>query len=157
MFNLLNTKLNDGLVLDVSLPDALTICRKVVAELGWRVLDQDRTRIRCKEVMVSATSFNWSAEVEIILSSLSQSQTTIYLNGSVFGLGPIQKGHLQGQMGNLRNRIELATQDRAERTPAPAGSSLSAEIEKLAALRKEGLLTEDEFQKAKQRLLEKGV
>ena len=154
---MLSTKLDDSLVLDMSLSDALAVCRKAVAELGWRVLDQGPTRIRCKEVAVSGMSFNWPAEVEIILSSLGQSQTTVRLGGSVFGLGPIQKGHLQGQMGNLRNRIELATQERAQRTTASVGSSLSAEIEKLAALRKEGVLTEEEFQKAKQRLLEKGT
>jgi hypothetical protein len=99
-------------------------------------------------------SFNWPAEVDVVLSSPNASQTTVLLSGSVFGFGPIQKGHLQGQLGNLRNRIELIAQERSTRAPAAASVPLSVELEKLAALRKDGILTEDEFQKAKQRLLD---
>lgn len=153
---MLNTKLTDTLQLDVPVPDALAICRRAVSELGWRVLDQGPTRIRCKEVAVSAMSFNWPAEVEIVLSSSGQSQTIVLLNGSVFGLGPIQKGHLQGQMGNLRNRIELARENQPSKAPVAASTSISAEIEKLAALCKDGILTEEEFHRAKQRLFDKG-
>lgn len=155
---MLNTKLNDTMMLDIPLSEALSICRRVVADLGWRVLEQDQTRIRCKEVAVASTSFNWPAEVELTLSSVSQSQTSVYLNGSVFGFGPIQKGHLQGQIGNIRNRIEIAIQERTDeqqRRSGPTGESLGAELEKIASLHKQGILTDEEFQKAKQRLLEK--
>jgi hypothetical protein len=151
---MLKTKLTDTLMLEVSSSDALAICRSVVADLGWRVMDQSPMNIRCKEVAVSAMSFNWPAEVDVVLSSPNASQTTVLLSGSVFGFGPIQKGHLQGQLGNLRNRIELIAQERSTRAPAAASVPLSVELEKLAALRKDGILTEDEFQKAKQRLLD---
>lgn len=154
---MLSTKLNDSMMLNIPLSETLSICRKVVADLGWRVLEQDQTRLRCKEVAVSGTSFNWPAEVELILSSLNQSQTSIYLNGSIFGFGPIQKGHLQGQLGNLRNRIEIAVQektDEQQRHIGSTGGSLGAELEKLASLHKQGILTDEEFQMAKKRLLE---
>ena len=154
---MLNTKLDDSLVLQLPLADTLAICRRAVAELGWRVLDQSPTRVRCKEAAVSGMSFNWPAEVDIILSSHNPSQTSVLLNGSVFGLGPIQKGHLQGQMGNLRNRIELAALDRSSKAPAEASGTLSSELEKLAKLRRDGILTDDEFHRAKQRLLDKGA
>ena len=152
---MLNTKLTDTMTVDMPLSDALALCRRAVADIGWRVLEQGASRIRCKEVAVSAMSFNWPAEVDIILSSIGPSQTTILLNGSVFGVGPIQKNHLLGQMGNLRNRIELANEDRHSKAPTVAAGSLSGELEKLAALRKNGILTDEEFTKAKQRLLEK--
>jgi hypothetical protein len=39
-------------------------------------------------------------------------------------------------------------------TPAPPGSSPSAELERLAALHERGVLSDEEFQQAKQRVLD---
>ena len=108
---MLNTKVEDRIDTEVSAENAISFCRKAVAEVGWRILDQSQNRIRCKEVAVSAISFNWPAEVEIIIFSNGPSSTTIFLNGSIFGFGPIQKGHLQGQIGSLKNRIEIIMQE----------------------------------------------
>lgn len=151
---MLNTELYDDFDLLVAPDRALTLCRQAVADLGWRVLDQGPDFVRCKEVAVSGLSFTWPAEVQLVVESDEPGVSTVYLDGKIFGLGPIQKGHLQGQMGNLRNRIELLATQQA---PAPGGraggGSLSEELEKLAALKKQGLLTEEEFQQAKARLL----
>ncbi len=119
---MLNIKVEDRIDANISAENAISICRKVVAEIGWRILDQSENRIRCKEVAVSGVSYNWPAEVEIIISSSSSSSATIFLNGSIFGFGPIQKGHLQGQIGNLRNRIEIAVQEALKH---PSGRSLN--------------------------------
>ena len=153
---MLNTELYDDFDLLVPPEHVLTLCRQAVADLGWRVLDQGPDFVRCKEVASSGISFTWPAEIQVVAESEEPGVTTVYLDGKIFGLGPIQKGHLQGQMGNLRNRIELlATQQSA---PAPTGGtagkgSLSDELEKLAALKQQGILTEEEFQRAKARLL----
>jgi hypothetical protein len=151
---MLNTKHNDSFELPASAAELETACREAVAEIGWRILDQGQGRIRCKEVASSGMSFTWPAEVEIVISG-GPSSTRVDLNGTVFGLGPIQGNHLRGQMGNLRNRIELAA-GRSSKPAASSGASsgsLTDELEKLASLRDQGVLNEDEFLKAKQRLL----
>lgn len=154
---MLDIKINDSVVIDMPLDHAFSLCREVVADLGWRILNQSSTSLHCKELAVSAVSFNWPAEVEIVLSPVDESQTSILLKGAIFGFGPIQKSHLQGQMGNLRNRIELALKNWSEKAPHTPDRPLSSELEKLALLYKEGILTEEEFRKAKQRLLERGA
>lgn len=152
---MLNTKLSDQVVLDLPLSESLLICRKVVVDLGWRVMEQTDNSIRCKEVAPHVVSFTWPAEVDIVLSSTSQSQTAIDMHAKIFGFGPVQKGHLQGQLGNLRNRIELSIQQATKASHPIIGVSLAAELGKLAALHQQGILTIDEFDRAKQRLLEK--
>jgi hypothetical protein len=53
----------------------------------------------------------------------------------------------------LRTMIRDAKQERVSPRPAQDSSTLVAELEKLAALRTSGVLSEDEFQQAKKRLL----
>ena len=92
-------------------------------------------------------------QAELVLSRKGPTTCMLHMNGSVFGLGSLQKNHLQGQMGNLRNRIELAATEKEPKKESTAPTSMATELEKLAALRTQGLLTEEEFQKAKERLL----
>lgn len=152
-----NTKIEDRIEVSIPEENTISICRKVVADIGWRILGQSKNRIQCKEVAVSGISFNWPAEVEIIISSNSPSSSTILLNGSIFGFGPVQKGHLKGQIGNLKNRIEIKVDEETNNSNTSnnkgSSESLSDEITKLAALHKKGILTDDEFQSAKKRLI----
>ena len=97
---------------EVGLPlvDCFTACREAVATLAWRVLQQEENHLVCKEVASQGTSFTWAAQVEILLSAAgSPERRKVTLKGSIFGLGPVQSGHLKGQVGNLRNRIEIAS------------------------------------------------
>lgn len=130
-------------------------CRKAAAELGWRVLEQNEKRLICKEKTPQGTSFTWAAQVEIALALESPDRTKITLNGSIFGLGPIQSGHLKGQVGNLRNRIELVLAQSRRPTGDQPTSSLVSELEKLAELHARGSLSDEEYQQAKAQLLSK--
>jgi hypothetical protein len=123
------TKLNGSLVLELSVADALAVCHRAVADLGWRVLDHGPTHVHCEEVAAAGASFNGPVEVDIILSGTDRSRTSVLLNGAVFGLGPIEKGHLQAQAANLRDRIELVARDQSSDAPANASDGLSSELE----------------------------
>jgi len=135
----------------------MRLCREAVASIGWRVLESGRTRLRCKEVSVQSTSFNWPAEVTIELTT-DEPNTIITLNGSIFGFGPIQSGHLEGQVGNLSNRIVIGLNKIIQSMTEAyinqqQGSPLISELERLASLYEKGALTDDEFQQAKKNLL----
>lgn len=88
------------------------MCQEAVAALGWRVLQRGEAFLVCKEVTHEVMRWwTFPAKVEILLTGESSDATRVILKGSNFGFGPIQSGHLQGQVGNLRNRIELVAQE----------------------------------------------
>lgn len=128
-------------------------CQEAVAQLGWRILKQTASSITCKEVSPNAISFTWAAEIEV--SWLDQdSNTQLSFNGSIAGWGGVQSGHLKGQMGNLQNRVDLFLQKSASmQTESESQSSLSTELTKLARLHSQGILSEQEFQNAKAKLI----
>ena len=127
-------------------------CRRAISGLGWRLLEDERRRLGVKEISPNAVSFTWAAKVEIVIDEAGP-DCRILLNGSITGLGPVQKGHLRGQVGALRNKIELATKDVG--TDAAGGNALiSGELERLAGLNRSGVLTDEEFAKAKAQLLD---
>ena len=106
-----------------------------------------------KEVSPKATSFTWAAKVEIAIRE-SGAGSEVLLNGSITGMGPVQKGHLRGQVGALRNKIGLAAQDAGGDGQGGAnGGEISGELERLAGLHQSGALTDEEFAQAKARLL----
>jgi hypothetical protein len=131
-------------------------CRRAISELGWRLLEDDGRRLVVKEVSPKATSFTWAAKVEIVVEE-GGAGSEILLNGSITGMGPVQKGHLRGQLGALRNKIDLAAQDAAaDDGDSRAGvGEVSGELERLAGLHQSGVLTDEEFAQAKAQLLER--
>jgi hypothetical protein len=46
------------------------------------------------------------SKIEVLLSA-SGDRTMVRLNGSIIGIGPLQKGHLIAEMQRLREAIEL--------------------------------------------------
>lgn len=153
------SKYRSELDLHTAVGDAMIACREAVRDLGWRILEQSETCLVCKEVTPCVTSLTWAAQVEIILTGGSADITKVTLNGSIFGFGPIQSGHLRGQVGSLRNRIELASSKsnilqtlRGEKVDMP---DVAEQIRKLAQLRDDGILTEEEFESKKAELLKR--
>ena len=149
----------DKFLTPLALDQVIMVCREAIASVNWRVLEQGTNRLKCKEVAIQSTSFTWPAEVEIILFPHPKG-TVIAMNGTIFGWGPIQASHLKGQMGNLKNRIEIGLsklfedqKQQAASTPISQSSSLITELERLANLHAKGMLTDDEFQSAKKKLL----
>lgn len=108
-----------------------------------------------KEVSPKTTSFTWAARVEILVEENGDG-SAIFLNGSITGMGPVQKGHLRGQLGALRNKIDLAARDAVASDGGGEGpGELSSELERLAGLHQSGALTDEEFAQAKAQLLER--
>jgi hypothetical protein len=146
-------------VVPLGIAEVMMVCREAVASTNWRVTEAGKTRLSCKEVSAQSTSFTWPAEVTIELTS-NEKGTIVTMNGSIFGFGPIQSGHLQGQVGNLRNRVEIGLRKAIETKKQAQviqqqqqSGSLITELERLASLREKGALTDDEFQQAKKKLL----
>ena len=142
--------------LKVDLPTALTLCQEVARELGWRVLELTSSSISVKEVSPQITGFTWPARIDVSLRQLGNAECQLTLNGSISGMGPIQRNHLQGQMGRLLNHLSLLVDKKLHDAVAPAvgnNQSIAEEIRNLKALVDQGILSEAEFAAAKLKLL----
>jgi hypothetical protein len=105
------TKLYDEFSLALPVEEACCACRRAVATIGWNVKETGPDRIVPK-IGVGVTRN--PSKIEVLLSE-SGDQTVIRLNGSILGIGPLQRGHLMAEMSRLRDEIESAA--RQERPP----------------------------------------
>ncbi len=62
--------------------------------------------------------------------------------------------HYKPYIDKLRTMIREAKQERVTPLPPQGGNNLSSELDKLASLKASGVLTEEEFQQAKKRVLD---
>jgi hypothetical protein len=129
-------------------------CQLAVADLGWRILAKTDSSITCKEVSPTWVSFTNAAQIEVLWREMSPTTTEIELNGSILGFGPIQSGHLRGQMGNLQNRIHLFL-NKTNVVPEifMTKLSISEELERLADMRSRDIISDEEFRAAKAKIL----
>jgi len=144
--------------LKTSSAKALELCQEVTARMGWRVLSLSSSTLTIKEASPQITSFTWPARIDVSISPTSDESCRITLDGSISGVGPIQRNHLQGQMGRFLNDLSLTVdrQNPISTTPtstSPGIQSLSDELLTLKKLLDEGVLTAEEFAAAKSRLL----
>lgn len=150
------TKLTDEFSLDLPEEQASLACRSAIATVGWNIKSVEPHRIVPK-VGVGITRN--PSKIEVLLAQVDGSRTTVTLNGSIVGIGPLQSGHLKGEMNRLRNAIEVA----AAQSPAPARRTEDRSVQgdpmeqlrKLGELRAAGVLTDAEFDAKKAELLGK--
>jgi len=150
------SKHNDEFFVNFTPNFVMDACCEAIANLGWRIMEKNDTKIVCKEVSnVSAVAIlvTYPVNIDISISS-SKIGTQIVLKGSNFGFGPVQSGHVKGQVGNIRNRIELAlNKTKPPESVTQPTQDIAAQIKKLSDLRDQGILSEAEFVAAKTRIL----
>lgn len=157
----ISSSVDERIETNISVENALSICKRIIEENDWRILDTSPNRIQCKEFF-QIFSFYWPIKVEIIVSGDDLSHTTIFLHGSVIGGGLIQNRHLENQISKLKSRIEIIAM---RETPVSffvvssddIQNPVKKGVEKLLALRPErGTLTDKEFTEAVNDKLLKG-
>ena len=146
------SKHNEQLILEDELSLVFEACQQAIAQMGWRVLNRESNSIKFKEVMSQSTSFTNPCEIEVRLTESPQG-TVVDVLGSNWGIGPIQSGHVEGQVGNFVNRLQVYLKQIQQQRKAPLSENFISELERLANLHKAGALTDTEFALAKQRLL----
>ena len=107
------TRLRDEFLIELPLEDVSWACRSAISSIGWNIKSVEPHRIVPK-VGVGLTRN--PSKIEVLLSEEGETHTTVTLNGSIGGIGPLQKGHLNGEMNRLRNAIEVAAHNAG---PAP--------------------------------------
>ncbi len=105
------TKLHDEFTVALPVEQASSACRRAVAAIGWNLKEAGLNRIVPK-IGVGLTRN--PSKIEVLLHE-SGDQTVVRLNGSIVGIGPLQKGHLNAEMNRLRDEIEVAARTFAGR------------------------------------------
>jgi hypothetical protein len=147
------SKASDEFFVNITKGEAELVCKNATTQLGWRIMENNTDSIVCKEIASQATSFTWPAEVTVNIFGDGQ-KTKVVLNGSIMGFGPIQSNHLKGQMGRIRNLIEnCSLQIKSQSTTQNKTDLLSNELEHLADLHLKGILSDEEFKNAKNKIL----
>jgi hypothetical protein len=114
------SKLSDQFSVRLPLEDASSACHSAIDSLGWKVKVSEPTRI------VPTIGFGLTrnpSKIEVLLAEEGPTSTEVTLAGSIWGVGPIQKHHLEGELTNLRNAIETAVQA----APIPATEGVPSE------------------------------
>jgi hypothetical protein len=112
------SKLSDQFSIHLPLADASTACHSAIDGIGWKVKVSEPTRI-VPTIGVGLTRN--PSKIEVQLAEEGPASTTITLDGSIWGVGPIQKRHLQGELTRLREAIETEVQ--AMPSPAADGDA----------------------------------
>jgi hypothetical protein len=138
-------------VLSFPLNSVLQACKRAISDSGFRLSQQSSDYLVCQEVQ--QFNFVWAVTIEIVLERQPDSTTGVRLFGSNSGWGPWQKNHVRGQVGSIRNNIELTLTQPSIADPGPTPESLSKELDRLADLHSKGAITDEEFNQAKRKLL----
>jgi hypothetical protein len=110
------SKISDQFSVPLPLEDASSACHAAIDDIGWKVKVSEPTRI------VPTIGFGLTrnpSKIEVLLAEDGPMSSQITLDGSIWGVGPIQKRHLQGEMTKLREAIETA----AQAAPRPAADA----------------------------------
>ena len=106
---MLEIRFSDSVEVELPLERAAKLCHEITEAMGWHILEQNSTRLVCQEPDRGFLRFTNLVGVELVLSHGAPGQVTVDINGRVFGWGPIQKRHLEEQIRNLRNLIDVAS------------------------------------------------
>ncbi|MDB4623309.1 SHOCT domain-containing protein [bacterium] len=90
------------------------------------------------------------AKLEVELQS-SGNETRINVKASNLGIGPIQGGHVKGVLETFLSNVRLKIN--SDQQQALTGSDLASQLQKLAEMKAQGLLSDEEFSAAKAKLL----
>jgi len=128
--------------------DVAIACRTALIEMKLAVKEASDRKFTARE-KANLLGFANPAKIVITLSDDADG-IKIDVSTSNLGFGPIQGGHVKQVAETFLNTVRVSL-SAASFISSPI--SLSDEIQKLAALRAQGLLTEEEFIVAKRKLI----
>ena len=150
-------KLREEFNINLSLDDSLALCRRVVEANGYVVREETETGFICRGKFPSLTIRLFGAPGKLATANISASplrdQTTVVLETSIFGIGPWNDSILLKKSRILREGIVLAADTENAAADAQPPDSLVSELERLARLHTDAVLSDEEFLEAKSKVL----
>lgn len=148
-------------VFDITLPieECVEACEAAWQAMGWGLKEQAGPQFMVGEISVTfngdviwASAF--STVLLITLTSKTETRTTVELEGQKREVPLVGGGALQNEIRNFRAYVEKAAR-LIEREQQGRSGQLVSELESLAKMHQQGLLSDVEFQQAKAKVLKK--
>jgi len=133
-----------------------SIVEGVVLELGWSIIESEETLFKIKEK--DRFDYYNPLEMEIEMLPYNKSSVELKVQAKNAGYGPVQDEYIKSQVIRFIDAVKRATHGDDEDISSREGEidhSIAIELERVAKLHVEGELTDEEFRKAKERILMK--
>ena len=124
-------------------------CRYAFKEMQVAVQNESENSFTANEKQGLLAYAN-PAKIEVSISS-SGENTSLDVNVSNFGFGPIQGKHCRSVANTFINAVKVKA---TETSVSAAPVSEADELKKYAELKDQGIITEEEFQAKKKKLLD---
>jgi len=143
---------------------SLSAILNVIKELDWILVTKKIDGIVCKEYNTTPLSSKYTNDATIDIT-IDKSKKKIIYAGKNFGFGTIQSSHVKKQVLLVIEKIEeslkntnvnlspIITEKNKLEEINSEPKSISSELKNIADLLKNGILSEEEFEKVKQRIL----
>jgi len=124
-----------------------------VQDLDLTTLDMRRDHLLSRE-KARFDTYN-PVDIEVLFEE-GPDGITLRLTGENEGIGPYQEHHVRAKVLDLMSRIQLDIEFLDEEAPVNDTGIISSELRMLSELHAKGVITDIEYMRAKERLLELG-
>ena len=131
--------------------ETLLNIQEAIKEFGWAVMELNASSVTVKAPPPPTgfwMQYQYSTKIMLNLSD-AKNGTQVSITATTIGWTGIAKKVIEGLVGQLVNAISIGSQKMTASTP----SSVADELTKLSELLNSGVLTQEEFDSAKKRVL----
>jgi hypothetical protein len=145
----------ENVVLRLGIDNLNTIIGDVLSDFDWFLIEKENNILKVRE----KDRFDYYNPLEMdILMEPSHVGTRLDVSATNSGYGPVQDEYIKGQVVRflmaVRKKEDELREENIKNIIAGRDGSLSKELEKLARLHEIGELTDEEFRRAKERVIE---
>ncbi len=138
----------------------------IIQDLDWILVGHTESKVTCKEYNPKPLLKKPTHDATIEIS-INEIDKLILIKGKNIGLGPIQSKHVKNQVLLIKDMLKKKIHDKLSSSLNISNinsskqdienkvSTLSSELKNITDLYGKGILTKEEFNKAKERLLNK--
>ncbi len=145
----------ENVVLRLGIDNLNTIIGEVLSEFDWFLIEKDSNLLKVREK--DRFDYYNPLEMEIVMET-SHVGTRLDVSATNSGYGPVQDEYVKGQVVRflmaVRKKEDELREENIRNIKAGREGSLSKELEKLARLHEMGELTDEEFRRAKEKVIE---
>ena len=131
------------------------IIETIITDFDWFITEREENRFKIRE----KDRFDYFNPFEMeLLMEISGKGSRLRVRARNNGEGPVQDEYIRSRvlkfLDQLRKKVDERVEEELSRSIVHNAKNLVDELERLAMLHQNGSLTEDEFHKAKEKIIE---